>query len=156
MDLMYCLLLGTSVKLSTTDLVIPAWVQLRYRPDSPLVLKEISLSIKGGEKVGVVGRTGSGKSTLIQALFRLVEPSDGRIVIDNLDTRLIGVKDLRSKFGIIPQEPTLFEGSVRSNVDPLQKHSDPEIWEALEKCQLAEMIKRKYGKLDSLGKTVTL
>ena len=104
-------------------------MQLRYRPDMPLVLKGISLSIKGGEKVGVVGRTGSGKSTLIQALFRLVEPSDGRIMIDNLDTRNIGVKDLRSKFGIIPQEPTLFEGTVRSNIDPLEEHTDPEIWE---------------------------
>jgi ATP-binding cassette subfamily C (CFTR/MRP) protein 2 len=104
-------------------------MQLRYRPDMPLVLKGISLSIKGGEMVGVVGRTGSGKSTLIQALFRLVEPSDGRIMIDNLDTRNIGVKDLRSKFGIIPQEPTLFEGTVRSNIDPLEEHTDPEIWE---------------------------
>lgn len=104
-------------------------MQLRYRPDTPLVLKGISLSIKGGEKVGVVGRTGSGKSTLIQALFRLVEPSDGRIMVDNLDIRNIGVKDLRSKFGIIPQEPTLFEGTVRSNIDPLEEHTDPEIWE---------------------------
>jgi ATP-binding cassette subfamily C (CFTR/MRP) protein 2 len=128
-------------------------MQLRYRPGTPLVLKGITLSIKGGEKVGVVGRTGSGKSTLIQALFRLVEPSGGRILIDNLDTQLIGVKDLRTKFGIIPQEPTLFEGTVRSNIDPLQEHSDQEIWEALEKCQLVGLIKDKTSKLDSRGET---
>lgn len=130
-----------------------SWVQFRYRPDSPVILKGITFRIEGGEKVAVVGKPGSGKSTLIQALFRLAEPTNGQILIDNLDTQLIGVKDLRSKFGVVPEEPTLFEGSVRSTVDPLQKHSDHEIWEALEKCQLAEMIKGKYGKLDSLGKT---
>ncbi|KAG0583130.1 hypothetical protein KC19_3G111800 [Ceratodon purpureus] len=125
-------------------------LQLRLRPDTPLMLKGISLNIKGGEKVGVVGRTSSGKSTLIQALLRLVEPSGGRILIDNLDIQLIGVKDLRTKFGVISHEPTLFEGTVRTNIDPLQEHSDREIWEALQICQLAGTIKDKNGKLDSL------
>ncbi|KAG6545035.1 hypothetical protein Mapa_013728 [Marchantia paleacea] len=124
-------------------------LEVRYRTDTPLVLKGISLEIRGGEKVGVVGRTGSGKSTLIQALFRLVEPARGRISVDGVDISTIGLRDLRSKFGIIPQEPTLFQGTVRSNLDPLGEHSDAEIWEALEKCQLAEVLRQKEGKLDS-------
>lgn len=95
------------------------------------MLKGITLDIKGGEKVGVVGRTGSGKSTLIQVLFRLVEPSGGRIVIDGIDICTIGLHDLRSRFGIIPQEPVLFEGTVRSNIDPTDQYSDEEIWKVM-------------------------
>lgn len=109
----------------------PFFWQLRYRPTTPMVLKGITLTISGGEKVGVVGRTGSGKSTLIQALFRLVEPSGGRIVIDGVDIVTLGLSDLRSKFGIIPQEPTLFQGTVRANVDPLQQYADDQIWEVM-------------------------
>lgn len=95
------------------------------------MLKGITLDIKGGEKVGVVGRTGSGKSTLIQVLFRLVEPSGGRIVIDGIDICTVGLHDLRSRFGIIPQEPVLFEGTVRSNIDPTDQYSDEEIWKVM-------------------------
>lgn len=104
---------------------------MRYRPNTPLVLKGITLDIKGGEKVGVVGRTGSGKSTLIQVLFRLVEPSGGKIVIDGIDISTLGLHDLRSRFGIIPQEPVLFEGTVRSNIDPTEQYSDEEIWKVM-------------------------
>lgn len=93
-----------------------------------MVLKGISLSIHGGEKIGVVGRTGSGKSTLIQVFFRLVEPSAGKIIIDGIDICTIGLHDIRSRFGIIPQEPVLFEGTVRSNIDPIGVYSDEEIW----------------------------
>ena len=103
-------------------------VKVRYRPNTPLVLKGLTIDIKGGEKVGVVGRTGSGKSTLIQVLFRLVEPSGGKIIIDGIDICTLGLHDLRSRFGIIPQEPVLFEGTVRSNIDPTEKYSDEEIW----------------------------
>ena len=102
--------------------------QVRYRTNTPLVIKGITLSIKGGEKIGVVGRTGGGKSTLIQVFFRLVEPSGGRIIIDGIDISTLGLHDLRSRFGIIPQEPVLFEGTVRSNIDPIGQYSDEEIW----------------------------
>lgn len=102
--------------------------QVRYRPNTPLVLKGVSLTIQGGEKVGVVGRTGSGKSTLIQVLFRLIEPSAGNIMIDGINISSVGLHDLRSRFGIIPQDPVLFQGTVRSNIDPLGLYSEDEIW----------------------------
>lgn len=102
--------------------------QVRYRPNTPLVLKGISLTIEAGEKIGVVGRTGSGKSTLIQVLFRLIEPSAGKITVDGINICTVGLHDLRSRFGIIPQEPVLFQGTVRSNVDPLGLYSEEEIW----------------------------
>lgn len=125
-------------------------LQVRYRPNTPLVLKGISLSIHGGEKIGVVGRTGSGKSTLIQVFFRLVEPYGGKIIIDAVDICKLGLHDLRSRFGIIPQEPVLFEGTVRSNIDPLGLYSDDEIWKSLERCQLKEVVSAKPEKLDTL------
>ncbi|KAG0588980.1 hypothetical protein KC19_2G282400 [Ceratodon purpureus] len=124
-------------------------LQIRYRPGAPLVLKGITCTFEGSQRVGVVGRTGSGKTTLISALFRLVEPAGGRILIDGLDITTIGLRDLRSRLGIIPQEPTLFRGTVRSNLDPLGDHDDHQIWEALKKCQLADIVQSMPEKLDA-------
>ncbi|KAL5062775.1 hypothetical protein RYX36_024512 [Vicia faba] len=124
-------------------------VEVRYRPNAPLVLKGITCTFKEGSRVGVVGRTGSGKSTLISALFRLVEPSRGDILIDGINICSMGLKDLRTKLSIIPQEPTLFKGSIRTNLDPLDMYSDDEIWKAVEKCQLKETISKLPSLLDS-------
>ncbi|KAH7866679.1 hypothetical protein Vadar_023546 [Vaccinium darrowii] len=124
-------------------------LKIRYRQNAALVLKGTTCTFREGTKVGVVGRTGSGKTTLISALFRLIEPDSGKILIDGLDICSIGLKDLRMKLSIIPQEPTLFTGSVRTNLDPLGLYSDDEIWKALEKCQLKATISSLPNLLDS-------
>ncbi|CAL9018032.1 unnamed protein product [Prunus brigantina] len=115
----------------------------------PLVLRGVTCSFPGGMKTGIVGRTGSGKSTLIQTLFRIVDPASGQILIDGIDISSIGLHDLRSRLSIIPQDPTMFEGTVRSNLDPLEEYTDEQIWEALDKCQLGDEVRRKDGKLDT-------
>ena len=111
-------------------------VSARYREGLPAVLDEVSLSIPAGCKVGVVGRTGSGKSTLCLALFRIIEPFSGSISIDGVDLRGLGLQAVRGALGCISQEPVLFEGSLRTNLDPLAAHSDAELWRALELVHL--------------------
>ncbi|XP_057388585.1 ATP-binding cassette sub-family C member 4 isoform X6 [Balaenoptera acutorostrata] len=123
-------------------------VNFSYSLDGPLVLKHLTALIKSREKVGIVGRTGAGKSSLIAALFRLSEP-EGKIWIDKVLTTEIGLHDLRKKMSIIPQEPVLFTGTMRKNLDPFNEHTDEELWNALEEVQLKEAIEDLPGKMDT-------
>ncbi|KAL3462252.1 P-loop containing nucleoside triphosphate hydrolase protein [Aspergillus heterothallicus] len=113
-------------------------VAMRYRAGLPLVLKNLSMTIAGGERIGIVGRTGAGKSSIMSALFRLTELSGGKISIDGVDIAAVGLQDLRSRLAIIPQDPTLFRGSIRSNLDPFNEHTDLELWDALRKAHLVD------------------
>lgn len=99
---------------------------------SPLALRHISMTIEGSEKIGIVGRTGAGKSSLIQTLFRMGTLVSGQIKIDNIDIESVGLDDVRSRISIIPQDPVLFTGTMRNNLDPFDEYSDAEIWLALE------------------------
>ncbi|XP_061456062.1 multidrug resistance-associated protein 1 isoform X4 [Rhineura floridana] len=113
---------------------------LRYRPELDLALKDISLKINGREKIGIAGRTGAGKSSLAMGLLRLVEAAAGEIVIDGTNIAKMGLHDLRSKVTIIPQDPVLFSGSLRMNLDPLSVYSDEEIWTALDLMVLKSFV----------------
>lgn len=125
-------------------------VSLRYRPELPLVLDKISFDIQAGHKVGVVGRTGAGKSSLIQALFLLVPLDSGKIVMDSIETDTIGTADLRTRMSIIPQDPILFQGTFRYNLDPLGKHTEQELWQALEASDLKGYVQQQDGGLDAV------
>ncbi|KAH9151851.1 hypothetical protein LEN26_003771 [Aphanomyces euteiches] len=111
---------------------------MRYRDHLDLVLRDVSFEAKGGEKIGICGRTGSGKSTLMVALFRMVEASSGCIKIDGVDISKINLKTLRSRLTIIPQDPVIFSGSLRFNIDPSQQASDADLWDVLKKVHLAD------------------
>lgn len=122
-------------------------LSLWYVKGEDQILKDLTFEIKPKEKIGIVGRTGAGKSSIIQALFRLA-PIEGTIKIDGIDTKTLGLKDLRSKISIIPQDPVLFSGTLRSNLDPFEEKSDTEIWTALEQVELKEEVKSLTGGLE--------
>eukprot|EP00069_Balaena_mysticetus_P007077 bmy_05437T0 len=121
---------------------------LRYREDLDLVLKHINVTIDGGEKVGIVGRTGAGKSSLTLGLFRINESAEGEIIIDDVNIAKIGLHDLRFKITIIPQDPVLFSGSLRMNLDPFSQYSDEEVWTSLELAHLKGFVSALPHKLN--------
>ncbi|XP_054915035.1 multidrug resistance-associated protein 4 isoform X2 [Poeciliopsis prolifica] len=124
-------------------------VSFSYSNDSPPVLHGLQAMFQPQEKVGIVGRTGAGKSSLVSALFRLAEPQ-GKIYIDGVVTSDLGLHDLRQKMSIIPQDPMLFTGSMRKNLDPFNQHSDEELWNALREVQLKSVVEELPGKLETV------
>uniref|UniRef100_A0A8C7JIE4 Multidrug resistance-associated protein 4 n=1 Tax=Oncorhynchus kisutch TaxID=8019 RepID=A0A8C7JIE4_ONCKI len=124
-------------------------VNFSYYADSPPVLKNITAVFRSREKVGIVGRTGAGKSSLISALFRLAEP-DGRISIDGVLTAEIGLHTLRQRISIIPQDPVLFTGTMRKNLDPFSQHTDEDLWNALGEVQLRTVVEELPGRLETM------
>ncbi|XP_063348284.1 ATP-binding cassette sub-family C member 2-like [Pelmatolapia mariae] len=114
--------------------------KVRYRPELDLVLHGITCDIDSTEKIGIVGRTGAGKSSLTNCLFRIIEAAEGCILIDDVDIATIGLHDLRNRLTIIPQDPVLFSGSLRMNLDPFDKFSDEEIWRVLELSHLKSYV----------------
>uniref|UniRef100_A0A452TJ18 ATP-binding cassette sub-family C member 10 n=1 Tax=Ursus maritimus TaxID=29073 RepID=A0A452TJ18_URSMA len=126
-------------------------VVLVYRPGLPNALDGVTFRVQPGEKLGIVGRTGSGKSSLLLVLFRLLEPSSGRVLLDGVDTSQLELAELRSQLAVIPQEPFLFSGTVRENLDPQGLHQDGALWQALEQCHLSEVILSMGGLDGELG-----
>ncbi|XP_038618605.1 multidrug resistance-associated protein 1 isoform X2 [Tachyglossus aculeatus] len=121
---------------------------LRYREDLDLVLKNINITIDGGEKVGIVGRTGAGKSSLTLGLFRINESAEGEIIIDGVNIAKIGLHHLRFKITIIPQDPVLFSGSLRMNLDPFDQYTDEDVWRSLELAHLKNFVSLLPDKLN--------
>lgn len=136
-------------------------VSMRYRPNLPLVLKDLNFGVYPGEKLGICGRTGAGKSSIMTGLYRLSELESGSITIDGLDISKIGLHDLRSRLLIIPQDPVLFKGSIRKNLDPFNQSSDDVLWDSLRRCglipdqEILDRVKQTHlvrGNYDSLHK----
>ncbi|KAJ6416511.1 hypothetical protein OIU84_002384 [Salix udensis] len=137
----------------------PAWpfsglikfkdVVLRYRPELPPVLHGLSFAVSPSEKLGIAGRTGAGKSSMLNALFRIVELERGEITIHGCDVTKLGLTDLRKVLSIIPQSPVLFSGTVRFNLDPFSEHNDADLWEALERAHLKDAVRNSSAGLDA-------
>ncbi|KAG0098062.1 hypothetical protein BGZ93_001260, partial [Podila epicladia] len=152
---------------SKTD---PAWPQqgqitfdnysTRYREGLGLVLKNLSLTVQAGERVGVVGRTGAGKSSITMALFRIMEAAEGSISIDGIDISTLGLAELRSRLTIIPQDPFLFGGTIRANLDPFNAFSDTDLWAALESASLKSYVSSQVeglsAPIDNGGENMSL
>jgi len=129
---------------------------MKYRPDREFVVKDLDLEIQPGEKIGCVGRTGAGKSSIVQLLYRMREidrrekgDKESYVKVDDVDTQTVGLHLLRGNMSMIPQMPYIFSETVRTNIDPLGKHSDEEIWSVLEDVRLKEHIENQPGKLDA-------
>ena len=122
--------------------------RLRYREELDLVLNNINIKIGDKEKIGICGRTGAGKSSFILAFFRVVEPSGGRITIDGIDISTLGLHTLRSSITIIPQDPVVFGGKIRFNLDPFGKFSDHDLWNVLGLCHLKSVVATLPKNLD--------
>lgn len=143
---------------SQSEFVPPHWPQFgsilfekytaSYRDDLPVILKDVSVCFPAGHKIGVIGRTGAGKSSLFQALFRMVHTHSGGILVDGVDLSTLPVEKARSIFAVVPQEPLLFSGSLKFNLDRTGKYSEKEIWEALEQVQLAHYVSSLPGELN--------
>ena len=136
------MLLSCAGEIALTDLT------LAYAHELPPVIKDVTVDIKAGEKIGVCGRTGSGKSTITLGLFRMLEHFEGQIVIDGIDISRMSLRALRSRLAIIPQDPVLFQGTVRFNLDPRGVHDDDSLWRALEVAQLKNAITALSGGLE--------
>ncbi|KAJ2159317.1 hypothetical protein GGF46_003109 [Coemansia sp. RSA 552] len=135
-------------KWPTRGTVIVRDLSLRHRPGLPLALDGVNIEVYDGERIGIVGRSGAGKSSLVSALFRLAEPSGGKIFVDGIDTHIVPLARLRAGIGMLPQDPVLFEGTLRSNLDPFDETTDSAIWSALRQVRLYDHIARRPEKLD--------
>ncbi|KAI8621801.1 P-loop containing nucleoside triphosphate hydrolase protein [Chytriomyces sp. MP71] len=120
-------------------------LEMRYGSDQPAVLQDVSFSVKGGEKVGIVGRTGAGKSSLSLSLFWIVPPSKGSITIDGIDISTLGLRDIRSRITMVPQDPVLFAGTIRSNLDPFSEYDDASLWSCLKQVRFMESMQSLKG-----------
>ncbi|ETW02814.1 hypothetical protein H310_05299 [Aphanomyces invadans] len=125
-------------------------------PSLPRVLRKLTFTIHAKEKIGIVGRTGAGKSSLVVALMRLVELDAGQITMDDVDIATIGLHDLRDKISIIPQDPVLFSGTIRSNLDPFDRYGDDSIWTAIKRANLHNAVTSLDDKVDERGQNFSV